>query len=141
MSIHNLPKKIKSSLTLWFEKVKEYNYQILIISVLVTSSISAFVLGYFSRGQGVSGSTVIISCEQNSSSTYKNTQNLDLSSSSDNSILPSKDLGNFVASGSGKKYYPINCTMANKIKISNRIYFKSEQDAINAGYSRALNCK
>lgn len=49
-------------------------------------------------------------------------------------------LGNFVASKNGKKYYPLSCGGANRIKEENKIYFATIEEAERAGYGKALNC-
>ena len=41
----------------------------------------------------------------------------------------------FVASKTGKKYYPAGSTQAEKIKEENRVMFKTEEDAKEAGYT------
>ena len=41
----------------------------------------------------------------------------------------------FVASKTGKKYYPAGSAAGDKIKEENRIDFKTEEDAVKAGYS------
>lgn len=41
----------------------------------------------------------------------------------------------FAASVRGTKYYPINAAAARRIAPKNRIYFRSELEAENAGYS------
>ncbi len=41
----------------------------------------------------------------------------------------------FVASKTGKKYYPIHSKQAQKIKEENRVYFKDEKEAEAAGFS------
>ena len=41
----------------------------------------------------------------------------------------------FVASSSGKKYYPIDSAAGKKIKEEKRVYFKDEKEAEAAGYS------
>lgn len=47
---------------------------------------------------------------------------------------------NFIASKSGTKYYPIGCGTANRINQENRIYFATEQEAQDKGYSRTATC-
>lgn len=46
---------------------------------------------------------------------------------------------NFVAALSGTKYYFANCSEVKRIKEENRIFFNSEQEAIDAGYE-ASSC-
>ncbi len=47
----------------------------------------------------------------------------------------------FVASKTGEKYYPAGCSGINRIKPENRVYFSSEQDAQDKGYTRTSTCK
>ena len=49
-------------------------------------------------------------------------------------------LGSFVASKNGKKYYPLSCSGANRIKEENKIYFTTGEQAERAGYGKAANC-
>lgn len=51
-----------------------------------------------------------------------------------------KALGNYLASRSGTKYYPVGCKSANRIKEENRIWFSDIESAQNAGYEPASNC-
>jgi len=48
--------------------------------------------------------------------------------------------GSYVASKNGKKYYPLSCSGANRIKDENKIYFNTQALAESAGYSKAANC-
>ncbi len=47
---------------------------------------------------------------------------------------------NFVAAKSGTKYYPKDCGSANRIKPENKIYFSTEKEAEEKGYSRSATC-
>jgi len=47
----------------------------------------------------------------------------------------STDTASFVASVSGGKYYFLTCSEVKRIKEENKIFFKTEQEAIDAGYS------
>ena len=49
--------------------------------------------------------------------------------------VPSVKDAEFVASKSGKKYYPLNSAQGKKIKEENRLYFKDEKTAKAAGFS------
>ena len=46
----------------------------------------------------------------------------------------------FVASKTGTKYYPPDCGGINRIKIENRVYFATEQEAQDKGYTRTTTC-
>lgn len=54
--------------------------------------------------------------------------------------LKSAQMGAFLASKSGTKYYQSGCAAANRIKSENRVYFASEGEAIAAGYGKAQTC-
>lgn len=46
--------------------------------------------------------------------------------------------GDWVASSRGRTYYKAGCSGARKLSASNLIYFKSEEDAQKAGYTRSV---
>lgn len=60
----------------------------------------------------------------------------------DTSANTSLDFGPFVGSVDGNVYYSTGCTTAWKLTPEERVYFKSEEDAIAHGYhrSRAKGC-
>ena len=47
----------------------------------------------------------------------------------------------FVASKNGSKYYPLDCSSANRIKEENRVYYADEEEAEEDGKERASVCK
>lgn len=47
----------------------------------------------------------------------------------------------FIASKTGTKYYPVGCGGINRIKEENRVYFITEQEAIDKGYERTSTCQ
>ncbi|MEK7576426.1 MAG: hypothetical protein AAB482_01895 [Patescibacteria group bacterium] len=49
--------------------------------------------------------------------------------------------GEYYASKSGSKYYPLNCKAGNRITPENRVYFKSPEEAESAGYALSTTCK
>ena len=48
--------------------------------------------------------------------------------------------GDYVASRNGSKYYYNWCSGVNRIKKANKIWFKSELEAIELGYEPSKNC-
>jgi hypothetical protein len=46
----------------------------------------------------------------------------------------------FFASKKGKKYYSLGCSAGKSIKVENRVYFKTAQEAESAGYSISTSC-
>lgn len=47
---------------------------------------------------------------------------------------------NYLASRSGTKYYPIGCKSASRIKVENRVYFMTIDEAKEEGLSLASGC-
>lgn len=47
---------------------------------------------------------------------------------------------NFVASKNGTKYYPKGCGGIDRINVENRIYFATEKQAQEKGYTRTSTC-
>lgn len=47
----------------------------------------------------------------------------------------------FVASKTGKTFYPAGCAGINRIKVENRIYFATEKEAEDRGLTRSVTCK
>ena len=52
----------------------------------------------------------------------------------DDAIFSDSTRGKFFASSRGLKYYPVDSTAGASILERNRVYFLTEQDAVNAGY-------
>ncbi len=53
----------------------------------------------------------------------------------EDSPAPPRDCGAWVASKSGKKFYPVDSASAKKIAEENRVFFKTEEEAKAAGYN------
>jgi hypothetical protein len=51
------------------------------------------------------------------------------------------DAKSFVASKTGTKYYPAGCGGISRIKEENKVYFTTEKDAQDKGYTRTDTCK
>jgi hypothetical protein len=47
----------------------------------------------------------------------------------------------FFASSRGSKYYPANCEAGKSIKMENRVYFTSADEAEQAGYTKSSSCR
>jgi len=48
---------------------------------------------------------------------------------------------NYIASKNGSKYYLPTCAAVKRITEANRVYFATTQEAKDAGYTPAANCK
>ncbi len=55
--------------------------------------------------------------------------------------LQNASKGNYFASKRGKKYYSAGCTAGKSIKLENRIYFYTENQAKSAGYEMSDSCR
>lgn len=55
--------------------------------------------------------------------------------------VPQSMSSQFVGSKTGTKYYPVGCSGINRIKEENRVYFTTEQEAMDKGYERTSTCK
>lgn len=53
---------------------------------------------------------------------------------------PSAAIKNFMASINGKKYYPAGCKATNSINKENIIWFASEKEAREMGYTPSAQC-
>ena len=109
----------------------------MLTALIFTTAFSSFYLGRLSvspkmvaHTQGVSVSN---SREQDPATTTVSTV---ISSVSDGG-----QFAGYVASKSGTKYHLPWCAGAKQIKESNKIFFKTKEEAEKAGYTPASNCK
>jgi len=128
---------LKIKLFLISEKGKDF----LIILIIILVGLISFLLGRLSNQESSEGLKI----------RYQDQEALVLSSSSlikagwdDKLSVPQNSsknsLGEYFASNRGKKYYPINCSAGKNIKIENRVYFKTAQEAEKAGYELSSSC-
>jgi hypothetical protein len=129
MSIHPILEKIKA-LTL---KVGFEGFIMILIIILV--GLAGFGLGRL----GTAGEIhpVIIQTGENSSSPTP------ISNSASQTLAGAENStsGNIVASKNGTKYYFSWCSGVGRIQDQNKVYFSTEQEAIDAGYSKASGCE
>ncbi len=126
-------KEMSSKIKSWLELFKSKKEQILLSAVIILVALSSFALGRYSvedRSNGKEDSFSSISSEVDHQQKNKDTETDSLSS---------KD-GSIVASKNGTKYYLLTCGGSKRISENNKIYFKDEEEAKLAGYSRASNC-
>ena len=119
-------KKIKQFFT-----ENKFGKEILSISIIILISTASFMLGRLTKEAKSSG--IVIECP--------NEENAVKSDLNDNPGQIFDRKGEYFASVKGKKYYPVACSAGKTIKLENRKYFKTEQDAKNAGYELSSSCK
>jgi len=92
------------------------------IAVLVLASFASFGLGYLAGRDAGEGSTLRI---EYAPAVAPTTASAD---------------GQFVASKNGTKYYPQDCSGADRISPANKVWFASASAAADAGYAPAAHC-
>lgn len=118
------------------EKIKEKREVLLHIAIIAFVAISAFYIGYVAHAETTKiAPSVIIHCPAEA---YFDGG----IGSADRSgvVLPGAQFGSFVASRNGTRYYPTSCSGANRIHEVNKVWFETEQEAQNAGFTRATTC-
>lgn len=124
-SIPNSPKKIK--------------YQLIIVGIVIVflASSAAFALGRWS----------VTSVKAKAPLTFEKSACLvprelvvDKDYLGNTQEQASKAQGAFVASKSGTKFYPADCSYADRILPQNKVWFITEQDAQAAGYEASTQC-
>lgn len=125
MSIQDIWNKIKG--------VHQDSPNILPISVIIALvGIGSFFLGRISNNNTTKYENVKIITNMDTSKARSsiNTQN----------VTNLAVNGNYVASKNGKLYYTVGCSGASRLSEKNKIYFNTEQEAIDEGYILAAAC-
>ena len=115
-------------------KVEIESFLMVIIITLV--GLAGFGLGRLSNAG--EGKAIIIQTE---SSQNLQTNSVQATLNTASVIDAINGPGSVVASKNGTKYYFSWCGGVGRIQDQNKIYFTSEQEAIEAGYSKASGCK
>ena len=150
MSIHDFGNKIKAYGAKASARAGESRHLLVLGAVFVGASALSFWLGYTARAKVAQASPVVIQCPQTAyvptpdtlapaSSTAAGKTSTKTASNSGVSSNTAAS-GSFVASKSGKKYYPVTCASASRIKDANKVYFQTAAAAMAAGYGAAANC-
>ena len=131
MSIHELSNKIKGV-------GKDLNHIFTYIFLILIVGFGSFFLGRLS----VTSQNIGISSDNNlTTSKYNSNYQAKYTESKLQSTASSSQEGKYLASKNGKLYYTASCKASNRIKPENRVWFGTESDAIEAGYSKSSSCK
>jgi hypothetical protein len=139
MSIPTLSNKIKGV-------VGEHRQQFIFMAILVLAAAASFYLGYQARAETKPTSQVVIQCPANAYmdalALSKPATGLTKTNTNESSNLSTVGAGSgpFVASKTGKKYYPIACSSVKRIKDANKVFFGSAAAAQSAGLVLAAGC-
>lgn len=120
------------------EKIKSFlnsekGQNLLIILIIILVGIGAFLLGRLSK----------LNDSKSIKIEYKGGEEASGIKALAIDALPNlaSPSGDFFASKNGKKYYSTNCSAGANIKVSNRVYFKTREQAENAGYELSSSCR
>ena len=126
--------------------VLEHRQMLIFIGILIGTAIVAFYLGYVAREEIYPAPPVIIQCPANAymDSAVLGTVASAAASAQSNEKSDMSTVGSgsgaFVASKTGKKYYPLACSGAKRIKDANKIFFQTAAEAQAAGLSLGAGC-
>jgi hypothetical protein len=128
------------------EKIKQFlagetGKDIMIVFIVILAGLGSFSLGRLSKSAGQEGlkveymgqaASVVSSIDLNTPPTP--------AEQSDPQVNQSATDKAFFASKKGKKYYSLGCQAGKSIKVANRVYFKTAQEAESAGYTISTSC-
>lgn len=125
-----------------YKFVKPIERILLIISAILIAGCMYFI-GNMTALESRSSEIQIIYPEAIAIQSDKNIENSKTNTEiqKDNVVKPNSNQGQIIASKNGKRYYYKNCGGVNRIKIENRIYFETEQQAEAKGLTLASGCK
>lgn len=140
MSVPPILEKIKGSLL--SDRGKEFA---LILIILLVASVG-FLLGMYAERENNDAQVYIVlppesDMKEQKAMVISASEYVGQYSKSEVQKNIQETYGAFVASKNGKKYYPFGCSAANRIKEGNRVWYKTEEDAQNAGLTRSTSCK
>lgn len=128
----------------FIESEKGKDIMIVIIVILVGSG--SFMLGRLSV-KGNEGSGVKIEYMDKESGQYVDQTasvigaTKSTNSKATSSVVQNPAGKNYFASSRGSKYYSLGCSAGKSIKMSNRVYFATSEEAEVAGYELSSSCK
>lgn len=123
------------------DKIKQFTESqegkdILTVVIVILVALSSFGLGRLSKSD--QGSGIKIEYNEEPANVISAAETLPNSVSGNSTTTSSK---NFFASSRGSKYYPLGCSAGKSLKMENRIYFATREEAEGAGYSLSSSCK
>jgi hypothetical protein len=122
-------------------KFKDFwgNSDVLLVLIIVGTAVGGFVLGRESVIERNTGEGGVIHDTVYSVPVQKSVSMPESQPASP--VLADPQDIEYVASKSGTKYHLPWCAGAQQIKEENKVYFSSKEEAENAGYTPASNCK
>lgn len=136
--------KIKPIITNWIESDRGKDILTVIIVILV--GMSSFGLGRLSKGNSSAGIKIEYQNEINdqpNGQTINQEANIISSGENNSKNIPDTETTgkSFFASNRGSKYYPAGCSAGKSLKLENRVYFNTREEAEKAGYELSSSCR
>jgi len=135
------------------EKIKHFiqsdtGKDLLILLIIILVGLASFQLGRLSKGEIKPNIDINYPNQTAQALNSLNQINDSNKSAEDEKIAKSYEFDgvdmtgrNFFASSRGSKYYPFGCSAGKTIKQENRIYFDTEEQAKEKGYTKSSSCK
>ncbi|MEI6400105.1 MAG: hypothetical protein WCO58_01115 [bacterium] len=135
-SIHLLSNKIKAIKAVI---TKEFWVTVAVLTIIsICSFIGGFLIGKGSQERPAEDPVLIYGVNTyNTQKSALSVQNKPINKTQMSSI---QSTASYFASKRGKKYYPINCLSSSKLKVENRVYFESAEQAEAKGLSSSDGC-
>jgi len=141
-------KLVNGILTYLMEKIKSFiessrGKDILTVLIVILVGLGGFGLGRLSKAQNGSGVQIEYLNGPISGSIEPLSQGANVVEAlkSEPPYTARGLEGNFFASSRGKKYYPVGCSAGDSLKMENRIYFNTREEAEKAGYTLSSSCR
>lgn len=134
------------------EKIKQFilsekGKDFLIVMIVILVGLGSFELGRLSKENDLSGIKIdyIDQNEQGIDQTASAIGSTPENTTQNTTIVPSKSQNdstgkNYFASNRGSKYYSVGCAAGKTIKEENKIWFRTGEEAKQAGYTLSSGC-
>jgi hypothetical protein len=124
----------------------EAGKDILVVIIVILVGLGSFQLGRLSAKEAKTSGVKIEYLDEKSGQYVDQTANVISASQSINNknstaTSQNSDGKNYFASSRGSKYYTLGCSAGKSIKMENRVYFETSEEAESAGYERSGSCK
>ncbi len=138
-TIYQLMQKIK----LFVESQR--GKDILTVMILILVGIGSFELGRLSKESNSSGIKIEYMGQEetlgkNLSANVLQAVKFAEPATNSSASTTNSSTKNFFASSRGSRYYPIGCSAGKTIKMENRVYFATREEAEQAGYTLSSSC-
>jgi micrococcal nuclease len=110
---------------------KTFEIEVGVSFIIIMVGLSSFYLGKHSSSSQIL-SKEMIEIESNSQ---------EATTTQAKGVPKGAEKGQFMASKTGKRYYPLWCAAGQRIAEKNRVYFASAIEAEKTGLTKASNCK